>query len=535
MIKISNTLVSQTELFRANRIYHGTVSLRHFAHRRMRSHAMKDPTLQQFQDISALLNSSLDHGTIRERAIEAATLLMNAEAGSLLLLDEETGDLYFDVAHSEKGEAVRQARLRGGQGIAGYVARTGKPVIVNDVQNDVRFFRHVDQASGFVTRSMVCVPVTVHGRILGVLQAINQKSGEKFDESDLQNFVALGHQVGIAIENANLYGDIHRLFEGFISASVQAIESRDPTTSGHSQRVATLTCRLAEAVNRTTAGVYADTRFNADQLRELRYAAVLHDFGKIGVREQILVKARKLYPLQKELIKARFDFIKRTLEVETLQRKLEVYDADGEEKHALLTRLDQQLTQRIGEMDEMFSFILKCNERASQSPTHVEKLKEVAHLEYRSFDGPRPFLTEEEFHALAVLQGNLTGAERREIERHVTHTFEFLSKIPWTRALKGVPSIAWSHHEKLDGSGYPRRLSHEQIPLQTRMMTICDIYDALTASDRPYKTAISSETALGYLQTQAKEGKLDRNLVEIFVKEHIYELTQPRSTTRKIA
>jgi HD-GYP domain-containing protein (c-di-GMP phosphodiesterase class II) len=496
---------------------------------------MKDPTLQQFQDLSALLNSSLDYATIRRRAIEAATVLMNAEAGSLLLLDEVTCELYFDVAHGEKGEAVREARLRRGQGIAGYVARTGQPIIVDDVQHDPRFFRHVDQISGFVTRNMVCVPITAHGQLLGVLQAINHKSGEPFNEDDLQNFIALGHQVGIAIENANLYEEIQLLFEGFISASVQAIESRDPTTSGHSQRVATLTCRLAETVNETDSGVYAGICFTADQLKELRYAAVLHDFGKVGVREHILLKARKLYPLQQELVKSRFDFIKRTLEVDTLHRKLEVHETKGGGKQTLLAQLDQQLVQRLKEVDEMFSFILKCNQPTSTSLAQVERLKEIAHLQYRSYDGPRPFLTEEEVGALTVPQGNLTPSERQEIERHVTHTFEFLSKIPWTRAFKDVPLIAWSHHEKLDGSGYPRGLSDNQIPLQARMMTICDIYDALTASDRHYKAAVSTATALGYLESEARDGKLDADLVEIFAKEKIYQVTQSGSRTRKIA
>src|SRR4029078_4104353 len=245
---------------------------------------MKDPSLRQLQEISALLNSSLDHATIRKRAIEAATLLMNAEAGSLLLLDEPSGDLYFDVVHGEKGEAVRQARLRQGQGIAGHVARNGERIIVTDVQHDTRFFRHVDQTSGFVTRNMVCVPVTAHGHLLGVLQAINHKNGEPLREEDLQNFVSLVHQVGIAIENANLYEETHLLFEGFISASVQAIDSRDPSTSGTSQRVAPLTCRLAHAVTQTDSGLYADIRFNVEQLKELRYAAALHDFRKVGVR-----------------------------------------------------------------------------------------------------------------------------------------------------------------------------------------------------------------------------------------------------------
>jgi HD-GYP domain-containing protein (c-di-GMP phosphodiesterase class II) len=497
---------------------------------------MKDPSLRQLQEISALLNSSLDHATIRKRAIEAATLLMNAEAGSLLLLDEATGELYFDVAHGEKGEAVRRARLRHGQGIAGHVARTGEPIIVNDVQHDVRFFRHVDQASGFVTRNMVCVPVTAHGRLLGVLQAINHKNGQPFDEDDLKNFVSLGHQVGIAIENANLYEEIHLLFEGFISASVQAIESRDPSTSGHSQRVATLTCRLAEAVTYKDCGLYAGVQFSAEQLKEIRYAAVLHDFGKVGVREHILLKARKLYQPQQELIKSRFDFIKRTMEVDTLRRKLEVYKTENRlGKQSLLLQLDRQLARRMKEVDEMFSFILTCNQPSPQSPAQVVKLKEIASLEYRSYDGARHFLTEEEVGALSVPQGSLTLSERKEIEQHVTYTFEFLSKIPWSRSLKNVPSIAWSHHEKLDGSGYPRGLSCNQIPLQARMMAICDIYDALTASDRPYKSAISHATALSYLESQSKEGKLDADLLEVFTKENVCQVTQSRSKIRKIA
>ncbi|NOT22315.1 MAG: GAF domain-containing protein [Nitrospiraceae bacterium] len=495
---------------------------------------MEEQTLRQFQDISALLNSSLDHRTILQRAIEAATVIMDAEAGSLLLLDETTGELYFDVAHGEKGAAVGQVRLRFGQGIAGHVMRTGEPVIVNDVQGDPRFFRHADQASGFVTRNMVCTPVTAHGRILGVLQAINRKHDGTFEEQDLQNFVALGHQVGIAIENANLYEEIQLLFEGFISASVQAIESRDPTTCGHSQRVATLTCQLAEVVNRVESGPYAGVCFNADQIKEIRYAAVLHDFGKVGVREHILVKARKLYPAQQEAIKARFDYIKRTLEVDTLKRKLTVYEAkERTKKQSLLAQFDQQLARRMEELDEMYSFILKCNQPAPSLANPSNRLKEIAHLEYPSFDGPRPYLTEDEVAALSVPEGSLTHEERKQIQRHVTHTFEFLSMIPWTRSLKHVPAIAWSHHEKLDGSGYPRGLSKDHIPIQSRMMTICDIYDALTTSDRPYKSAVSTVTAIQYLMSQVKEGKIDAALFELFAGERVYEATLVRN--RKVA
>ena len=495
---------------------------------------MSDQILRQFQDVSALLNSSLDHNEIRRRAIEAATLVMKAEAGSLLLLDETTGDLYFDVAHGEKGEAVREVRLRFGEGIAGDVARTGEPIIVNDVQHDPRFFRHADETTGFTTRNMVCVPVKAHGHFLGVLQAINRKNNGQFDQADLQNFVALGHQVGIAIENANLYQEIHLLFEGFISASVQAIESRDPSTSGHSQRVATLTCRLAEAVTSTESGPYARIRFGQGQLKEIRYAAVLHDFGKVGVREHVLIKAKKLHPGQLDLLKSRFDLIKRTLEVESLRDKLAIYEtAGGDLTPVRLAQIDRRFQEQLREVDETLAFLLKCNHPTSKDVMNLERLAEIAKREYRAFDGPRPYVTEEEVRTLSMRRGSLTNDERLEIERHVTHTFEFLSKIPWMRSLKFVPEIAWCHHERLDGTGYPRGLTKEKIPIQSRMMAICDIYDALTAADRPYKSAVSFDDAVAQLGQLAQNGKIDSALLDIFLEEKVFEATLVRA--QKIA
>jgi HD-GYP domain-containing protein (c-di-GMP phosphodiesterase class II) len=486
---------------------------------------MIDPRLRQFQEISALLNSSLKQADIRKRAIEAATMLMEAEAGSLLLLDEATGELYFDVALGEKGEEVREFRLKLGQGIAGYVAQTGEPLIVNDVQHDPRFWRQADTKSGFVTRNMVCVPVKARGKLLGVLQAINRKDGGSFEEDDLQNFIALGNQVGIAIENAHLYEEISRLFEGFISASVHAIESRDPTTSGHSHRVALLTCRLAEVVDRIDSGPYAAVHFDEDQMKEIRYAALLHDFGKVGVREHILVKAGKLFPGDLALLKARFDFIKRTEEVLTLRRKIDLLlSADRTHVGKTLSRLDDELATRIKEIDDTFALLLRYNRPSVLPEGGFERLREIAALSYESYDGPRPYLTPEEVIALSIPKGSLTQEERREIESHVSHTYQYLSKIPWTAALQNVPSIAYSHHEKLDGTGYPRKVTAAMIPVQARMMTIADIYDALTASDRPYKAAVPPQKALEILDEQARQGKIDGHLFTLFVEAEVYRL-----------
>ncbi len=486
--------------------------------------------LEKLQEISGVLNSSLNQAEIRKRAIEAATVLMDAEAGSLLLLDEATNELYFEVALGEKGEGVREIRLKVGQGIAGHVAQTGEPVIINDVQQDPHFSPQADRKSGFVTRNMVCVPVKARDKLLGVLQAINKKQGASFGREDLQDFVSLGHQVGIAIENANLYGEINRLFEGFISASVTAIESRDPTTSGHSGRVATLTCGLAEVVDRIDSGPYRDVTFNDDQMKEIRYAAVLHDFGKVGVREHILVKANKLFPGDLELLKARFDFIKRTLEVKALRRKVDILTSgDRAATAAVLAEVDEDLARQVAETAGILEFLLGANRPTVLQEGTFERLHEIAGLSYESFDGPRPFLSSDEVLTLSISKGSLTPDERREIESHVTHTYRFLSTIPWTKSLKNVPVIAYGHHEKLDGTGYPRRVPGNVIPVQTRMMTVSDIYDALTASDRPYKSAVPATQALEILEDEVKQGKVDADLLRIFIDAKVYLRTRHAS------
>src|SRR3989475_1914606 len=482
--------------------------------------------LRKLQEISALLNSTLNQTEIRKRAIEAATVVMDAEAGSLLLLDEAAGELYFEVASGEKGEGVREMRLEVGQGIAGHVAKAGEPEIVNDVQHHPRFDRRADLRSGFVTRNMVCVPVKAKDKLLGVLQAINKKDGGLFVEEDLQDFVSLGHQVGIAIENANLYEEINRLFEGFISASVTAIESRDPTTSGHSGRVATLTCGLAEVVDRVDTGPYAKVAFDYDQMKVIRYASLLHDFGKVGVREHVLVKAEKLYPNEVALLKARFEFIKRTLEKEALERKISVYQfSNPGETVALLAKLDEKLGHQLDGTDEILRFLLECNIPTVLEKGGFERLNEIAVRAYDSFDGPKPYLTPPELVSLSIPKGSPTNADRLQIESHVTHTYRFLATIPWTSKLRRIPEIAYGHHEKLDGKGYPRQITAPEIPIQTRLMTISDIYDALTASDRPYKKAVPASKALDILRYESKEGKLDSALLHLFIDAKVYERT----------
>ncbi|MBI5181660.1 MAG: HD domain-containing protein [Nitrospirae bacterium] len=239
--------------------------------------------LSTLMALSNILNSTLEQKEVRRRAIEAATRLTESEVGSLLLVDEERNELFFEVALGEKGEKVKEIRLKMGEGIAGWVAKTGEAVIIDDVQNDPRFFKGADKKSSFVTRNMICVPVNSEGKIIGVLQAINKLNGRKFTGDDLEGFKCLADQVAIAIEKSRLYQELRDTFFSAAEALADAIEKRDPYTGGHTKRVLEYSLAIAKYLG-----------LREDEAERLKLAAVLHDIGKIGVEDSVLRKRDKL-------------------------------------------------------------------------------------------------------------------------------------------------------------------------------------------------------------------------------------------------
>jgi HD-GYP domain-containing protein (c-di-GMP phosphodiesterase class II) len=406
--------------------------------------------------------------------------------------------------------------------------------------------REFDARNRYQTRSMLTVPmIDAADQVIGVIQLINKKrrpevqltSAEDFERevvsfdtrsSDLAS--TLASQAGISLENAMLYDDIRQLFEGFVRASVTAIEQRDPTTSGHSQRVADLTVSLAKVTDRIDHGPFADYALGYDDVKQIEYAALLHDFGKVGVRENVLVKAKKLYEADRELILSRFDFIKKALESEQSQKKLRyLLEASREEALGKLEAVDSEYATRFREIDDYVAFVLKSNEPTVLEQGGFERLADIARHTYRDARGEeQPYLRPHEVETLQILRGSLTTKERIEIESHVSHTYNFLKRIPWGRHFKDIPEIAGAHHEKLDGTGYPRRLMADAIPTPARMMAISDIYDALTASDRPYKRAVPMEKALDIIGSEVKAGKLDAELYRIFVEARVYQIVMPK-------
>lgn len=475
--------------------------------------------LNSILEVAKAMAAEHNLDTLLPLIMREAARVVEADRCSLFILDRARNELWSRVAQGARGEI----RLPVGQGISGTVAQTGEIINIRDAYQDPRFQRDWDLKNNYRTTSILTVPMRdTRGEVTGVIQALNAIDGA-FDAEDEELLLALGGQAAQAIENAMLHEEISRLFEGFVQASVMAIESRDPTTAGHSGRVASLTVQLAQSTELSPSGSFKDLRFTAEQIQEIRYASLLHDFGKIGVREPVLVKAEKLYPHELDLLKHRFELARKDRQLNSLSRRLDAVKLRGErEIDAIDHEENERLTRELKELDEALEFILHCNRPTVLEKGGFERLTGLGGLSFNdSRDRPVSLLSPNDVQVLSIPRGSLSATERREIESHVTHTFRFLSQIPWTRTLKRVPEIAYAHHEKLDGKGYPRSVPGDQIPVQSKMMAISDIYDALTASDRPYKKAVPHELALDILKKESDSGQLDKELFRIFVEAEV--------------
>ena len=400
-------------------------------------------------------------------------------------------------------------------------------LMLMDAMSDQRFGNQ-DSVVDLSIRSVMCAPLLYENDVLGLIQVDSRQSSHVFAAEDLEVLTGISAQMAISMKNSQLYQEIEGLFEGFVKASVQAIEARDPSTAGHSFRVADHTEQLAIAVDRTGEHGLRDIVFSREQVQEIRYAALLHDFGKVGVREHILTKAKKLYPHELGELKLRIKYAKACLERKAYKDLVEMYQ-NGEYSPAEFqlqrVRVEEQLQQEIARLNEFLVMILEVNEPEFVYDKNKGRLHELNDYRFHDRDEQQiQLLTDFEFSVLSFSRGSLNPEERREIESHVSHTFEFLSLIPWTGQFAGVPDIAHAHHEKLDGTGYPQGLLANQIPVQSKIMAIADIYDALTAGDRPYRSGVPTETALHVIEKEVKLGKLDEQMFRVFVDSESYKL-----------
>ena len=509
--------------------------------------------LGELTRVGVALSTERELPVLLEMILSQARRITASDAGSLYLTErDENGaatSLRFRFAqnHSLPQLPLREHSIPiDHASLAGYVASTAEPLVIADVYQlpqsvPFRQNRSFDERFNYRTKSVLVIPMITHkDEVIGVLQLINRKRRADvklttaeitedmvvpYDARSVELVSALASQAAVGIENSRLYEDIERLFEGFVDAAVTAIESRDPTTKGHSRRVANLTVGLAEAVDRGGEGPYRDLKFSREELRELRYAGLLHDFGKIGVREEVLVKSKKLYPEGFDVIQHRFAFLMQAADLEFERERAEYLLAHGKDGFAeACARMNEERMEKRKRLHHFLDAVTKANEPTVLPEGSFEELSGMNRETFTDFGGvERPLLDDDELRFLMIRRGNLDDRERKEIESHVTHTYRFLQQIPWTRELKNIPRIAYGHHEKLNGRGYPRAIGGDDIPVQTRMMTISDIFDALTASDRPYKRAVPLERALDILHAEAKEGMLDAVLLKTFVDAKVFE------------
>jgi len=508
--------------------------------------------LTELADIGVQLTTEKNLETLLDLILTQARRVTQSDAGSLYIAETDADGnrrLCFKLSqnHSRPDIPFVEFTIPISQGsLAGYAATEGSPLAIEDVYTlppevEYSFNRSFDERYGYRTKSMLVIPMqNHHGEVIGVLQLINRKRDPEarlltpedvdrqiisFSPHTVKIVRALASQAAVSIENSQLYEAIERLFEGFVRAAVHAIEQRDPTTSGHSERVAVRTVILAEALDRLQDGPFKLINFSREQIRELRYAGLLHDFGKVGVREQVLVKAKKLYEGELALVRQRHAFIRRSAEWAYERERAEYLLQHGRDGYDRFVReLAERQQEAVDTADRFLKVVLASNEPTVLAEGDFAQLGEFAAREYLDIDGSaRPFLAPEEQKHLSIRKGSLDERERLEIESHVNHTFAFLERIPWTRGLARIPEIALGHHEKLDGTGYPRHVRAGEIPLQTRMMTIADIYDALTAQDRPYKRALPVDRALDIMVDEVERGKLDADLFRVFVEGKVWE------------
>ncbi|MBN1983874.1 MAG: HD domain-containing protein [Chitinivibrionales bacterium] len=412
--------------------------------------------------------------------------------------------------------------------IAGYVALTGETLILSDVYNidktkPYRYNTDLDERFGYRSKSMITVPLrNREDMVVGVLQLMNKKRNPEvllttpeavaenvidFVYTDQEFLLSIGSLVAVSIERTQLYQNIEQIFEGFLSSSIEAIDARDQVTAGHSWRVSEYAMALVDEINKCQDGAFAGVTFNYQRKRQFKFAALLHDIGKIGVPEALLTKESRLSNPEVRVIASRFDFIRYQL------------------KHQAAPLLYDCSWKNLLELDEDYNFLKKINLSGSLSVTEYDYLSKIRDKYFTDTTGQKQsILTDDEWKNLSILRGNLTDTERVVINSHAQTSFRILSQIPWTPDLEKIPSIAAQHHEMIDGSGYPHGLDNSQLSLESKILTIVDIYDALVALDRPYKPALSPQKALEILKQEAEKGRIDQMIVDFFIEKEVYNL-----------
>jgi HD-GYP domain-containing protein (c-di-GMP phosphodiesterase class II) len=503
--------------------------------------------LEQLNDIGASLSSERNINLLLEKIVLAAKQITRADGGTLYLLSDDKRHLHFEIVRTNSLDLAfggsheqlscenfpdlplfRDDGSPNDSMVAAYAAITRKTVNIADAYSvegfDFSGTRQFDARTGYRSQSFLTVPMKDHeGEIIGVLQLINALSPAngavvQFSQADQRLAESLASQASIALSNRQLVQQFETLFESFIKLINVAVDEQSPYTGGHSQRVPELTMMLAEAADATREGPLADFRLTDQDRYELHIAALLHDCGKVTTPIHIVEKATKLQTLYDriQLIDTRFEIVKRDAEIRKWKSIAEgMAPAEAE-------RIYFDFCQKIP-VDR--SILHRANIGSEEMPdedvAHVRRI--AAEYRWRNADGEEtPFLSDDELENLTIRSGTLTRAERDIVNHHIVATIKMLEQLPWPRHLKNVPEYAGGHHERMDGKGYPKGLKREEMSWQARMIGIADIFEALTARDRPYKNGKPLSDALEILARFSNNGHIDPALHLVFVEGEVF-------------
>jgi len=502
---------------------------------------------EQLNEIGASLSNEQNIGRLLESILLAAKAITRADGGTLYRMSEDRLSLRFEIVRTDSlklafggttGAPISaqfpDLPLFHGNGeanntlVAAYCALNSRTVNIADAYTEEGFdfsgTRRFDQVTGYRSQSFLTVPMKNHeNEIIGVLQLINAIDPDTgavcpFSDADRRLAESLASQAAVALTNRLLVSELERLFESFITLINLAIDEKSPYTGGHCQRVPALTMMLAEAVSATSSGPLAGFVMTDKDRYELKIAGLLHDCGKVTTPVHVVDKATKLQTIfdRIKLLDTRFEVIRRDAEIAMLHAI-----QAGKDRRAAEWEFADQL-QRIAEDRAFLAQVNKGSE--AMRPEDQERVRQIS-KRYRWVDPDGDdvdFLSDDEIENLTIRYGTLTRSERETINYHIVATNKMLESLPWPSHLKNVPEYAGGHHERVDGKGYPKGLSRDQMSLQARIMGIADIFEALTARDRPYKPGMKLSEALAILDNFARNGHIDPDLYDVFVRQKIY-------------
>ena len=500
--------------------------------------------LKELNEIGIALSQQRDINSLLETILVAAKRITNADAGTLYLHEPEQQVLRFEIMRTDSLNIAMGGtsgvpitfypiQLYDKEGkpihsmVVSHSALSGETVNIPDAYTaegyDFSGTKRFDAKTGYRSQSFLAVPMRNHeNEIIGVLQLINAQDRDSgavvpFSGDDQQLLESLASQAAIALTNRRLIAQLEELFESFIQLINTAIDDKSPYTGGHCARVPVLTMMLAEAVNRTASGPLKDFVMSGKDRHELKIAGLLHDCGKITTPVHVVDKSTKLQTLfdRIHLIDTRFEVLKRDAEIAMLRALFEDRGAET---------IRAEYAARIRQLDDDREFLRHCNIGGeAMSDEAQQRVRQIAAYQWRDADGKTGnFISDDEVENLSIRAGTLTAAEREIINHHIVVTIKMLESLPWPRYLRNVAEYAGGHHECMNGKGYPRGLTREQMSVQARMMGIADIFEALTAKDRPYKpgkTLTESLTILGKLKL---DGHIDPDLFDVFIREKVY-------------